>query len=336
MSAKRVVLLIVNLACLLWSACILAFVYRQPDEMIVRVNTQRERYDEMINVLAADPLITNYGSYLREDDVLIQDGHLRRYAMAAAIHVWEDYLTPYPARMIRGEFIRPGDQASVVLSAKQASNLFASYDCLGRVVRMGENSYTVKGVYERRGIAALFSRMGEDEAYFSNGDPAGNWLIRIQPGKGDQKEYSLIEKLEGMGIRNLSISPLFRTKRLILFMAALQGYILLIVLLKRASSYRIGVPYSMMQALRNIGWLILPVLIIQYLPINPMWIPMNLTWAVVKSKAEELLIMSNNVKSLPTMETTQWAWVMRETTVAFLFFWLSLRQLFRKGRDANA
>ncbi len=336
MSAKRIVLLMINITCLLWSVCILSSVYRQPDEMIVSVNALQERYDEMINLLASDPLITNYGSYLREDDVLIQDGHLRRDAMATAVHVWGDYHAPYPTRMIRGEFIRPADQAAVVLSAKQASNLFASHDCLGRVVRMGENSYTVKGVYERRGIAALFSRTGEDEAYFSDGEPAGDWLLRLQSGKGDQKEYSLIEKLEGMGIRDLSISPLFRTKKLILFMAALQGYILLLLLLKRASSYRGGVLHSMIQALRNIGWLILPVLILQYLPISPMWIPMNLTWEMVRSKAEELLIMSNNAKSLPTMESVQWAWVMRETTVVFLLFWSSLRQFFRKDRDANA
>lgn len=299
---------------------------------MLQAGLSQEQSSKLTNVLASDPVITSYGSYLREENVLIQDEHLRRYAMTAAVHVWGEYHAPYPIRMIRGEFIAPADQAAVVLSAKQASDLFASYDCLGRIVRMGEKSYTVKGICERRGIAALFSRTGEDEAYFSDAEPANAWLLRIEPGKGDQKEYSLIEKLEGMGIKGLSISPLFRIKKIILFIAALQGYILLLLSLKRASAHISGVLHSLIRALQNVGWLILPVLSVQYLPVSPAWIPIAFTWEAVSDKARELLVLWNNAKPLPTMESVQWAWLLREAVFVFLFFWLSMWKLCGKGR----
>lgn len=331
MNAKTTISVLLLIVSLAWGGTILSALGHTPDEMLARADIPAGQYEELIDVLAADPVITSYGSYLREDDALIQDEHLRRYVAASAIHVWGEYHAPYPIKMVNGEFIAPEDQSAAVLSAKQAADLFASYDCIGSFVRLGDKEYTIKGVYQRRGIAALFSRTGEEEAFFSGGGPAEIWLFRLQPGKGDQKEYSLIEKLEGMGIRELSISPLFRVKKLILFMAALQGYVLLLLLLGKLSSYISGVLRSLARAFRIIGWLMLPVLTVQYVPLSPAWIPMAFTWEAVRDKAGELLILWNNARPLPTMESAQWAWLLREAVLAFLLFWLSLRSLRGKG-----
>lgn len=302
-----------------------------------------EQRAQFAALLGADSLVAAFGSYDRSDRAFLQDEHKRRYTEASSVSVWGDYAPAYAVRMISGRFLSPDDRQKAVLSAGQASTLFCSYDCIGRTVLIDETPFEVIGVYAASGPAALLSRLGPSECFVSAGQPQDQWVITLATGKETQREYTLRQSLLRLGVRDVVMSPLFRTRRLILFFLRLQGSLLLALGIR--SLWRRLYPLfkrrypRLAGGLTRLPWLMAAALLgcaLSSFPLNPSTLPVAFTAEAIGQKLGELLILWNNRIRVISMETSYLGWLFRLVCALSGVFWICLIFFPRKRRDCHA
>lgn len=301
---------------------------------------QREQFQ---SILEADPLVTAYASYGRIDGSLLQDEHERRHTEASTILVSGDYVPAYAIRLLSGRFLLPDECGKAVLCAEQASELFCTYDCVGRAVLVDGMSYEVVGVYEPLGLAASLSHLGSAECFLAVAASQDQWVITISAGKETQREFTLKEMLSRLAVHNVSLVPLFRSRSLIYFLICLQCTILLLLLLAslwrhwssllQQSHPRLQVRISLFLRLTMV---LLLCFVLSRFPLNPSYLPTAFTWDAIGQKLRQLLILFNNRTTIITMESSYLCWISYEIHFLSTCFWLAFITYLRKRRDRDA
>lgn len=336
---RKLPFLVLGVLCAAWLLMQFFAIMQMPSRLILHADS--DGYERLSVFLAGNETISSYAAYDKTDSALLQDSNQRRSIQCAEMRIWGDYEPPWPITLLAGQWPEPTESGKVVISDKQASTLFASYDCVGEAVLLNGRAYQVAGVYQKTGMIAKLAVMGASEVFAVTDAPLHTWVVSAAKGKENQAAYSLTQFLEEYGAADAHVTLLYRQQLRLLFILMLQGTILLLLFVRsiwrhyqvRLYAANPTIASAASIAIRILAASALIAFCIERFPWSPEALPTAITIPALSDCLQSFLIRWNTQCDQPTMEGCYQAWINRGIITMCAALWLSLWRVTRRRNN---